>query len=41
MPPEADSWLSRGDFPPPLVGGEMSLDAAGKVCDLIAEFYGN
>jgi hypothetical protein len=32
--------MSRGDLHPPPVYGEMSLDAAGKVCDVFAEFYG-
>jgi hypothetical protein len=33
--------MSSGVRPPPPVHGEMSLDAAGKVCDVMAEFYGN
>jgi hypothetical protein len=30
--------MARGDLHPPPVHGEMNLDAAGKVCDVMAEF---
>jgi hypothetical protein len=33
--------MSSGVRLPRAVPGEMSLDAAGKVCDVMAEFYGN
>jgi hypothetical protein len=32
--------MQRGDLHLQPIHGEMSLDAADKVCDLIAEFYG-
>jgi hypothetical protein len=33
--------MSCGVRLPRVVHGEMSLDDAGKVCDVMAEFYGN
>jgi|GEM_PF-3125622 hypothetical protein len=33
--------MSSGVRRPWVAHGEMSLDAADKVCDVMAEFYGN
>jgi hypothetical protein len=33
--------MAHWDFHPPPVHGEISLDAAGKVCDVMDGFYGN
>jgi len=40
MPRETNSLMSRRDLHLPTIHGEMSLDAADKVCDVMAEFYG-